>query len=420
MNEEALEDRSVLFKSPTGSAPRAFSRLDQSILGSWWWTVDRVTVLSVFILMAFGLAMVYSASPSVARTIQAPELHFFYKHIAFLAVSIICFIFCSMLTRRFVWRAASLMLFGTFLMMIAVLIFGAEIKGAKRWISILGFTLQPSEFLKPAFIIVTAWLISLYDQKKQDEKIVSNFNTPFLNGYVVSIGFLYCTGIALLLSQPDFGISVIVTSVLIAQIFLAGMRFRYIAIIAGLGACAVGFVYYAFDHVRSRVDRFLDPQSGDNYQVENALSAIKNGGFFGVGPGQGVEKTSIPDAHSDFIFAVIVEEAGLLFAALLIGVYAMIILRGFKRLKQTDDLFAVLAAGGLLIMIAMQSIIHIGSTINIIPTKGMTLPFISYGGSSMLSISITMGMILALTRQRTKKSISRATLTLSKKQSAGT
>ena len=172
------------------------------------------------------------------------------------------------------------------------------------------------------------------------------------------------------------------------------MRFRYIAVIAGLGAGAVAFVYTTFDHVRSRVDRFLDPQSGDNYQVENALSAIKNGGFFGVGPGQGVEKTSIPDAHSDFIFAVIVEEAGLLFAALLIGVYAMIILRGFKRLKQTDDLFAVLAAGGLLIMIAMQSIIHIGSTINIIPTKGMTLPFISYGGTSLVTSLFLTGILL--------------------------
>lgn len=415
MNEETLEDHSILFKSPSGNAPQPFSRLDQSILGSWWWTVDRITLLSVFILMAFGLGMVYSASPSVARTIQVPELHFFYKHIIFLAMAVTSFMVFSMLSRRYVWRAASLMLVATFLLMVLVLIFGAEIKGARRWISILGFTVQPSEFLKPAFIVVTAWLISLFDHRKEQEKIISGMKTPFFNGYVISVGILYCTGIALLLSQPDFGISVIVTAVLIAQIFLAGMRFRYIAIIAALGGAAMGLVYSTFDHVSSRVDRFLNPESGDNYQVENALTAIKNGGFFGVGPGQGVEKTSIPDAHSDFIFAVIVEETGLLFAGLVIGIYAMIILRGFQRLKQTDDLFSVLAAGGLLIMFAMQSIIHIGSSINILPTKGMTLPFISYGGSSMLSISITMGMILALTRQRTKKSISRATLTLSKK-----
>lgn len=411
MKEEPHKSHGIIIEAPEESGPKPFTRLDQSFLGAWWWTVDHITLTCVLILMSLGLGMVYSASPSVARTIMAPEFHFFAKHVMILIPSVIFLIAVSMLSPRYVWRTASIMLIGSLALMAIVLLTGTEIKGARRWISLMGFTLQPSEFLKPALIVVTAWLISLQQNAGLAEKSLIKHGKSYLNGYTISLG-LYCVSIALLLSQPDLGISVIVTCVIAAQVFLAGMRFRYVTILFALGTAALGLLYLTFEHVNDRINDFLFPETGDNYQVESALAAIKNGGLFGVGPGQGVEKVSIPDAHSDFIFSVMVEETGLVFSTVIVGLFALIVLRGFKRLKQTDDLFTVLATGGLLTMVALQSVIHIGSAINIIPTKGMTLPFISYGGSSMLSVSIAMGMVLALTRQRSKKSISRATLTM--------
>jgi cell division protein FtsW len=302
--------------------------------------------------------------------------------------------------------------------MLGVLAYGQEVKGATRWINILGFSIQPSEFLKPSFAVVAAWLIALQNKtmKRAEGYHVEGAKTFIFNGFGFSIG-LYILCLTLLLLQPDLGMSVVLTSVFAAQIFLVGLRFRYLAILCGVGVGALCTAYLVFHHVRSRIDRFLNPESGDNYQVERSLDAIRQGGLVGVGPGQGTEKMNIPDAHADFIFSVLAEEMGLFFSFILIAIFLFVLLRGFRRLQDTQDVFTVLAAGGLLFMFGAQSLVHMGSAVNLLPAKGMTLPFISYGGSSMLSMSIAMGMVLALTRQKGRKSISRSSITMRRPKS---
>lgn len=362
-------------------------------------------LFAIFVLMLFGVAMVATSSPSVAQTINVDDYYFLKKHILFLLPAVFLVISLSMLSPRYIWRFSSLLLLGGAVMVVMVLFFGAEVKGARRWIGLFGFSIQPSEFLKPAFAVVVAWLLALQHKSnthsKQADKSFQGLKLSFI---------LYGVLIFLMLMQPDLGMSVVITCVFAVQIFLAGLRFRYLAALFAFGAGGLGCAYMVFHHVRSRIDRFFYPESGDNYQVERSLAAIKKGGFIGTGPGQGIEKATLPDAHSDFTFSVLVEEMGFFFAAILIGIFVFILLRGFKRLQETQDVFSMLAAGGLLSMFALQSLIHIGSSINLLPAKGMTLPFISYGGSSLLSIAISMGMVLALTRQKSRGSIAKSSV----------
>ncbi len=393
--------------------PRAFSRMDRSFLGVWWWTVDRTMLGCIMALLVLGIAVVATASPSVAQRIGASDYYFIVKHLIFFIPTVLLILGISMLSPRYVWRLASIIFLGGVVMMILVLIFGVEEKGARRWIRILGFSLQPSEFIKPAFAVVVAWFVTLQRKKEQlyDSVCIKseNHKKPFPVYYAAIFG-LYFISIALLIMQPDLGMSIVLTSIIAVQIFLAGLRFRYMAVLFAIGSVGLTMAYFSLHHVRSRVDRFFDPSSGDNYQVEKSLAAIKKGGLIGVGPGQGVEKTSLPDAHADFTFSVLTEEGGVILAFIVIALFLFILLRGFKRLQETHDAFSVLAAGGLLAMFGIQSLIHMGSSINLLPTKGMTLPFISYGGSSMVSMGIAMGMVLALTRHKGRASISRSSL----------
>lgn len=405
---------------PSRSQPQAFSRMDRSFLGAWWWTVDRAMLGSIMALLVFGIALVATSSPAVAQKIGASDYHFIKKHIIFLVPTLFLIVGGSMLSPRYVWRFASLILLGGCIMMVLVLFFGAEEKGARRWISILGFSLQPSEFVKPAFVVVAAWLIAL--QKKSIQKV--NSYQPDAKkdgtfpGYYIAVG-LYFVLLALLIMQPDLGMSIVLTTVFAVQIFIAGLRFRYMAVLFAIGSAGLVAAYFSLHHVRSRMDRFFNPDSGDNYQVEASLAAIKKGGIIGVGPGQGVEKMNLPDAHADFTFSVLVEEGGIAFATILIALFLFVLLRGFKRLQDTHDVFSVLAAGGLLAMFSIQSLIHMGSSVNLLPAKGMTLPFISYGGSSMISMGIAMGMVLALTRQKGRTSIARSSMTMRRSPNIG-
>ncbi len=398
--------------------PKAFSRMDHSFLGAWWWTVDRALLASILSLMFFGIALVASASPAVAERIGVSGHHFLQKHLIFLAPSLFIVLGMSMLSPRAIWRLSSVILLGSIGMMFMVIFLGQEVKGAQRWIDIFGFSVQPSEFVKPSFAVVAAWLIAshrggssaLQEIQKQKKPLIKSFK-PVFYSFHVSFG-LYVFLLTLLLAQPDLGMTIVLTLVFGVQIFLAGLRFRYLAIMMALGSIGLCIAYLSFDHVQSRVDRFFNPESGDNYQVEHALEAIRHGGLIGAGPGQGVEKNSIPDAHADFIYPVLVEEMGVVFALLTLGLFLFIILRGFRRLRDTQDVFCLLAAGGLLAMFGFQSLIHIGSSLNILPAKGMTLPFLSYGGSSLLSMALSMGMVLALTRQRRRGSIARSSMTM--------
>ncbi len=369
-----------------------FSRADQSILGRWWWTVDRTMLAAFFALIIFGIVLVMAASPPVAERIGLDQYHFIKRHLIMLGPALLLMFSVSFLTPRMVWRLASLVLAGGILAMIVVLFTGMEIKGAQRWIHLPGFSLQPSEFVKPAFAVVAAWFMTFQTER------------PEFRGNRMAAGVFLCV-ISLLLLQPDLGMTVVVSCIYGAQIFMAGFPLWIVVVLAVLGLTGLVTAYFVFDHVQSRIDRFLDPSAGDSYQVKKALEAFQEGGLWGAGPGQGTVKLQLPDAHADFIFAVAGEELGLVFVLLLIMLFAFVLLRGFNRLMECDDMFVVLATGGLLVMFGMQALVHMGSSVHLLPAKGMTLPFISYGGSSLLSVSLAMGMVLALTRRRVRSGV---------------
>lgn len=317
--------------------------------------------------------------------------------------SLVLLIGISFMDKRMVWRFGTVGFVACLCAMIAVLSVGVEIKGAALAAS-FGFSVQPSEFIKPCFLIVSAWLMSL-------QKAEVGFEGRTFPGNIVAAG-LYGLVVALLMLQPDLGMTVIVSLSWAAQIFLAGLQFRYMVGIMVMAVMALELAYLGFDHVQSRIDRFLDPDSGDNYQVEQSIEAFQSGGVLGTGPGQGHVKLYLPDAHADFIFAVVGEELGFVFVLAVMGIFAFILLRGFKRMMDEDDVFSILAVGGLLTMFGLQALVHMGSSLNLLPAKGMTLPFISYGGSSLVGISIAMGAVLALSRGRKKSGISKSGLSL--------
>lgn len=381
-----------------------FSRTDRSFLGQWWWTVDRGMLLAILALLAIGVVLVTTASPPVASHLGLGDFHFLIRHVVILVPAFCMMMVVSMMGHKMIWRLATLVFLGAVVTMIAVLFFGMEIKGARRWIHVLGFSLQPSEFLKPAFAVASAWFLARHKQRRRDDE-----NKVDYAAYKIPL-LLYIIAISLLLMQPDFGMTVIVTCIFMAQVFLAGFPFRWIIGFLGLGVVGLFVAYMSFSHVQSRIDRYLDPSSGDNYQVERSLEAFQSGGIFGTGPGQGEVKLMLPDAHADFIFAVAGEEMGLWFVLIIIGLFMFVIWRGYSRLMLSQDMFAILAVGGLLAMFGLQALVHMGSSLNLLPAKGMTLPFMSYGGSSLLSICLSMGIVLALTRKEVKSSISRGGL----------
>lgn len=376
-----------------------FSRTDKSFLGQWWWTVDRVTLALLLTICLFGVVLVTAASPSVAERINTSPNHFIIRHMIFLVPSVMLLIGLSMVKLQYVWRVSLVVLAASLFMMLLVPIIGDEVKGAQRWLGLGPFSIQPSELAKPAFIVVAAWLIA-----RQKEK-------PEFPGLIFA-AILYGVTVLLLVLQPDMGMTFIVTASFFAIVFLAGLPFRWIILLMVLAGGAAVSAYFAFDHVQSRFDRFINPESGDTYQIDRSLSAFRHGGLLGTGAGQGTVKMHIPDAHADFIFAVAGEELGMIFTVILVGLYAYVIIRGYNRIMDTDNIFIILASGGILTLFGLQALINMGSSIHLLPTKGMTLPFISYGGSSLLSSGIAMGILLALTRRQGRSGIARGGLSI--------
>jgi len=280
-----------------------FSRTNKSVLASWWWTVDHVLLSLVSVIIIFGIVLVLAASPPVAMRIGLDEYHFFIRHLIVLIPSVAMMLGISFLNVRNIWRLAAVMLLGSFVCLVYVLAFGVEIKGAQRWIHLPGFSLQPSEFAKPAFIVVAAWFVA----KQKD--LVGNNKVNYPGTKIAAV--LYGALASLLVLQPDMGMTFIVTSCFIAIIFMAGLPFRIIFLLLIFAICAATAAYFTLSHVQSRVDRFLDPQSGDTFQIEKSLEAFRNGGLFGTGPGQGTVKLTIPDSHADFIFSVAVNHVWL-------------------------------------------------------------------------------------------------------------
>jgi cell division protein FtsW len=381
---------------------RFFNRTNKSALSEWWWTVDRGLLLAIFSLAIFGIALVATASPPVAVRIGLDHSYFTIRHILLVIPSLFIMLAVSVLDARNIRRLGILVLAFSTLCMMLIPFIGMDIKGAQRWLHLPGLSLQPSELMKPSFAIVAAWLIAHHQMNK---KFPGNF---------LSAGLFFLM-ISLLMIQPDFGMTIVLTCMFAAIIFVAGLPFRYLAFFGIVGIIGVTLVYASFDHVQSRIDRFLNPESGDTYQVDKSLEAFANGGFIGMGPGQGVVKNTIPDAHADFIFSVAGEELGLLFTIVIVALYAFILMRGYNRLMETNDMFVVLTVCGILAMIGLQAIVHMGSSLHLLPTKGMTLPFISYGGSSTLAIGFSFGVILGLTRRQARSSIAKSGLNIFKK-----
>jgi cell division protein FtsW len=364
------------------------SRADNSLLGRWWWSVDRWTLGAIGTLIGFGYIMMLAASPAVAERIGTSRETFILKQVVFLAIAGAIVVLVSLLSPRDIKRLAIAGCLVALALTAATMVMGVEIKGARRWISLPGMTVQPSEFLKPCFAIVTAWLLS--EGKK----------SPRFPGMFISFAVF---GLILLLlkSQPDIGMLAVVTVVFLAQLYINGLPLALVGVALGMIGGGAVMAYTLFPHVRSRVTRFWDG-TGDNYQVTTAMEAFGNGGLLGRGPGEGHVKDVLPDAHADFVFAVAGEEFGMLICVVILAIFAFIVLRGLLRLLREQDPFLVLSCTGLVTGFGLQAFINMASTLRLIPTKGMTLPFISYGGSSVIAVALGMGMLLALTRRRSR------------------
>jgi cell division protein FtsW len=373
----------------THSYSPAFSRNDQSPIARWFWTVDRGLLGAALTLMALGVALSFASSPAAIAADESisDPFHYSWRMIVWASAGLVAMMLTSLLSPRGVRRIAVLALLGAIVVMAALPFIGDEVKGAARWINLGPFSLQPSEFAKPGLIVFAAWMFA-ETQKGQ--------GVPG-----VSIAFAtWALTVGLLLIQPDIGQTLLITTTFMAVFFMAGVPLKWVAALAAAGAAGLVGLYFAFGHMRDRLSRFLSPETTDTHQIDRASEAIRAGGLVGRGIGEGVMKRHVPDLHTDFIYSVGAEEFGLVLSLVMIGLYAFIVVRGLRRAMKLNDSFEQTAAAGLFMLIGLQACINIAVNLNLIPTKGMTLPFISYGGSSMLAMGLTMGLALALTRRR--------------------
>jgi cell division protein FtsW len=363
----------------------ALSRADTSVIGRWWWSVDRVTLVALAVLIGIGYVLALAATPGLSMHVTDPHTMAMIRQILFLALGGAVMLAMSMLSLRQVKLAALGIGILFFFLTGFTLLHGTEVDGANRWLSLPGFTIQPSEFLRPGFVIISAWLIA------------ESRRTPGFPGKRAALGLFFLTAL-LLRMQPDIGMTFLFTMVVLAQFYLDGLNVKWLGVCALLVLAAGVYAFFFITHVHTRVMLFWNPPSGS--QAQTALSAFGNGGMFGLGPGEGQVKHYLPDARADFVFAVAGEEFGLFFCGFIILVFAAIVIRAMVRLLAEQNLFVLLAAGGLIIGFGLQAFVNMASALSLIPTKGMTLPFVSYGGSSVLAIAIQMGFLLALTRKR--------------------
>jgi cell division protein FtsW len=365
------------------------SRVDKSPVATWWWTVDRWFLAAFLLLMGLGIVLSFAASPAVAERIGLDSFHFATRQIIFTVPAFAAMVAVSFLDARQVRRMSIVMLIVMLVLMVLVLYVGVEVKGARRWVSLAGLSIQPSEFLKPAFVVICAWLFA---EHARQPDIPGNLFAMILLGLVL----------ALLIAQPDLGQTTLVLGTWGAMFFMAGMSWFWIMALGATGVGGAFAAYTMFPHVAGRIDRFLTGE-GDTFQVDMGRDAFIHGQFWGVGPGEGTVKGMIPDAHADFVYAVAGEEFGIVMCLGIMLIFAFIVLRGLGiALREKDD-FTRYAVAGLVIVFGLQSIINMAVNLQLMPAKGMTLPFISYGGSSQIAIAISMGMVLALTRRRPEK-----------------
>lgn len=363
------------------------SRADRSRFAEWFWTVDHYLLAAFSLLMVGGVVLSFAASPPVAERIGVETFFFVKRQALFLGPALGIMLAASLMSPRMVRRAALLIFIASVVMLIATLFIGLEVKGSRRWISLLGFSIQPSEFLKPAFVVLVAFLLSESGRRRE------------VPGVLFAI-LLYVICAALLIAQPDFGQTMLLGAVWAGLFFLNGLPWFLIAGLGVIGVMGLAAAYMFLPHVTARVDRFLDPSSGDTYQIDTAMDSFLSGGWFGRGPGEGTVKRILPDSHTDFVFAVVAEEFGIIVCLAMVAVFAFIVIRGLNHASKDQDAFGRLATAGLTVLFGLQASINLAVNLNLMPPKGMTLPFISYGGSSLLSSALTAGALLALTRRR--------------------
>lgn len=368
------------------------TRAERTAFGEWWWTIDRWLLFSFVGLMVSGFLFGLAAYPPVANKLGLPTFHFVNRQAAFLLLAGGIMVGTSFLTPRQVRRLALLLFVGGLCMVVMTLFYGAEVKGARRWLNLPGFSLQPSEILKPAFVVMAAWA----------------FSERQVRGDMPSIALamlLLPLTVVPLIRQPDLGQTILISAVWCGLFFLAGLHILWVIGLAGLGAGGLVLAYRFLPHVTDRIDRFLNKGNGDTFQTDMALESFLSGGWFGKGPGEGVVKRSLPDSHTDFMFSVIGEEFGAMTCILVVLVFGFIVVRGMMRARANADPFCRMTGAGLVMLFGLQSFINMAVNLNLIPPKGMTLPFLSYGGSSLLSIALTSGFLLALTRTRPKSAL---------------
>jgi cell division protein FtsW len=368
------------------------SRAERTPFSAWWWTVDRLMLAALGAVMLGGIILSLAASPPVAARIGLDPFYFVNRHILYLVPTIIVLLVTSFLSPHHLRRVALIVFIISAAMVVATLFVGVEIKGARRWIVLAGINIQPSEFLKPAFVVLISWLFAESSRK---------FDVP-----ATTFCLLLLIGVVgILVLQPDFGQTMLVALVWGALFFMAGMRFIWVIGLGGTAVLGLATAYATIPHVAQRIKRFMDPASGDTFQVDTAVESFIRGGWFGQGPGEGTMKRILPDSHADFVFAVAAEEFGIVLCLALVALFAFIVLRALYKAMRSEDPFARFATAGLAILFGTQSAINMSVNLALIPAKGMTLPFISYGGSSMISLAYGMGMLLAFTRERPRATL---------------
>ncbi len=370
------------------------SRAQRTPLSDWAWTIDRWLLAAIAMLVVAGLVFSMAGSPPVAERLHLPTFYFVNRQALFLLPALAVMFGVSLLKPRHIRRAALAMFVISLALVVATLFFGQEVKGAKRWI----FGIQPSEFLKPAFVVLVAWAFSEGAKRKD------------VPGNMIAL-LLFPLTVTPLVLQPDFGQTMLLSLVWAILFFMAGLHWMWVAGIGGLGVSSTLLAYKFVPHVHARIQAFLEPPPPvtagvpTNFQSETALESFIAGSWFGKGPGEGTVKRILPNSHTDYIFAVVGEEFGVVVCIALVALFAFIVVRSLLSAARNDDPFCRFATAGLVMLFGLQSCINMMVNLQLMPAKGMTLPFVSYGGSSLISLAVGMGFLLAVTRKRPRSHV---------------
>jgi cell division protein FtsW len=362
------------------------SRVDNSALARWWWSVDLASLTLILMIATVGFVLLMAAGPAAAARLGiADSFHFPMRQLAFLAPALALMLGVSMMSKLQARRTGAVVLILSVAALAAALAFSPEVNGAKRWINLGAIGFQPSEFVKPGFIVVAAWMLA------------EGARNPRFPGLAIAAG-LYAALLVLLAMQPDYGQAALLTAVFFTMFFIVGWNWKWIAAIGAAGACAFLGGYIYSPHMAARIESFLNPDAAESYQVNKALEAIHHGGLIGRGAEGAIVKMQLPDSHTDFIFAVAGEEYGFFVCLAVLALFVLLVLRLLFNAARLKSVFGQCAVSGLAVVIGLQSFINMAVSLRTLPAKGMTLPFISYGGSSLIATGLTFGLLLALMR----------------------